>query len=501
MAKIMAVSSAQNAVSSVATGKMVAAGVSSGVGGSALGGSGSSSNSVTTTVVVATAVAAATLAGIFVSETGQSLLCPNVVNPDFFTGGMAIDFIRSDQRKLTTGEATSVATSLIETYNELFGCNAEFSRVIINCTVPCDRPTDLGVNSTDVCCDDIDDPYFGILLRCTFVCVVHCRGCSAMEPLFSSGLTKNATQNSTIDTTTRSKSKATENRYLQNNPATSCDNICQVVDALERTVCNVINTTGTCLAARYLIFRDVSTMENGNAYGDSDIADSSYLAEMPSYQPTSVPSFAPSFTESAYPSYVPSLLPSKEPSTAPTVAPTWTLSSTPSIVPSQEPSVYPSFHPAASPSAYPTFTPSLLPSFHPTSIPSWSPTEIPSRTPSQSPSRDAVFDLVLYDDTGRNYGSLHGKRVNIAEVGSALTVKADVSSLVDAVFFYFNDSLVSREGIEPFFINQNDENNVGYAYPPIATLGKHNITAIGEDSNGIEIGRQTAVFTTIYVED
>jgi hypothetical protein len=242
-------------------------------------------------------------------------------------------------------------------------------------------------------------------------------------------------------------------------------------------------------------------MENGNAYGDSDIADSSYLAEMPSYQPTSVPSFAPSFTESAYPSYVPSLLPSKEPSTAPTVAPTWTLSSTPSIVPSQEPSVYPSFHPAASPSAYPTFTPSLLPSFHPTSIPSWSPTEIPSRTPSQSPSRDAVFDLVLYDDTGRNYGSLHGKRVNIAEVGSALTVKADVSSLVDAVFFYFNDSLVSREGIEPFFINQNDENNVGYAYPPIATLGKHNITAIGEDSNGIEIGRQTAVFTTIYVED
>jgi hypothetical protein len=160
MAKIMAVSSAQNAVSSVATGKMVAVGGSTGAGGSALGSSGSGGNSATTTVVVVTAVAAATLAGVYVSETGQSLLCPNVASPDFFTGGMAIDFIWSEQRKLTTGEATPAATSVIETYNELFGCNSEFSRVLVNCSIPCERPTGPGLESPEICCDDVDDPFF-----------------------------------------------------------------------------------------------------------------------------------------------------------------------------------------------------------------------------------------------------------------------------------------------------------------------------------------------------
>jgi hypothetical protein len=54
----------------------------------------------------------------------------------------------------------------------------------------------------------------------------------------------------------------------------------------------------------------------------------------------------------------------------------------------------------------------------------------------------------LYNDKGRDSGSLHGLRIDIAEVGPALTVKADVSFLVDTVFFYFDDSLVCREGIE-----------------------------------------------------
>ena len=103
-----------------------------------------------------------------------------------------------------------------------------------------------------------------------------------------------------------------------------------------------------------------------------------------------------------------------------------------------------------------------------------------------------MVDLVLYNGEGFDLGSLDGRQVFLDEVGSELTVRAITSQIVDYIDFYFDGEYVNRENREPYYLNQ-DNNEVGFAYPPLATPGTHNVTCVA-DEGGSETGRQTAIF-------
>jgi len=504
----MAVAAAKNASSAVGAGTTAAAATAAVVaaGGGAAGGAAGNASSATQAGVVVTAVAAASVvAGMAITgEDGVSLLCPKVTNPSVLPGYMAVDFLLRDgenrmERRLTLDQAAVMGSTFVETYNEMFGCQSDYNRLIINCTVPCDEPVGEDFNSTSrFCCEQLDDPLFGEILRCSFNCFVHCKGCLESEPLFETPVGENSTSttletpalplNSTTPNPTMDSSNGTSVRLLQS--AEYCSPQCLLGKSVEDVVCGAFfnESDSSCVAVRAFTIDSTTSPEDTSDF--SIVAETGYI-DAPSAQPSTAPSITGSMSPSSWPSQEPTNAPTLNPSNVPSLRP----SNLPTRAPSQGPSLAPTtLPPSESPTPAPSESPTLSPTISPTRAPSASPTLFPST----SPTNDAIFDLVLYNSEGVDLGSLTGRpRIWIAQVGSELTVRAIPSDpdAVDRVDFYFDGSWVNGENIEPYYLN-NDERGVGIAYPPLAAPGEHNVTALAE-KDGVPTGRQTAIFQVV----
>jgi len=162
----MAVSAAQNAASSCANG--VSAGQAS--AGTLVAGAGGDPGSSTTTTVATTvavaAVASAVAAGVAVSQTKSPAalppICPNVTSPEIRRGQLAIDFLVDDPW-LTKNQSAELERAFVDTYNDVFGCDSEYARVGLNCSIPCET-VDVGNETSEICCGRKNSTVFGDLL-------------------------------------------------------------------------------------------------------------------------------------------------------------------------------------------------------------------------------------------------------------------------------------------------------------------------------------------------
>jgi hypothetical protein len=165
----MAVSAAQNAASSVAAGTSAAgaAGASGGIAGAVVG---------VTVGMVATAVVVGTV--VAVTGGGGENSCPaNVANYDIHLGRLDIYF-QTPLKPLTQNEGDELTEMVIDRYNDLYGCESEFSRLMLDTTT-------IRCASQDECCKLVIDAKSGTRLLCEFETVSHCNSCSDSEPLFA----------------------------------------------------------------------------------------------------------------------------------------------------------------------------------------------------------------------------------------------------------------------------------------------------------------------------
>lgn len=514
----MAVAAAKNVSGSLGTGHVAAAATAAAGGAAGGGAAGNASTTATQAGVVVTAVAAAAVvAGMVAAGDDQvvSLPCPNVTNAGVFPGSMALDFLLgggdgdgestiAERRRLTIDQAAAMGATLVETYNEVFGCQSEYNRLIVNCTVPCDEPVVDGVfnSSSRRCCERLDDPVFGNILRCSFDCFVHCAGCLESEPLFEDPADGNYSTSTitTLPETSAPLNSTTLNpavdsgssgaaRLLQSDEY--CSPQCLIGKSVEDVVCGGFFNGSSCVAIRSFTFE--TTSYPGDTSSDFTIVAETPFIDAPSAQPSAPPSVTGSTSPSSWPSREPTVAPSLRPSNAPTLRP----SRAPTRAPSQAPTTLPTTLPTRAPSASPTLAPSALPTLSPTISPTQAPSALPTLSPTRSPT--SIVDLVLYNGNGDDLGSLLGtSRVSISQVGPELTVRAMVTDLdtVDRVDFYFDGSRVNREDSEPYYLNK-DQKGVGFAYPPLSILGEHNVTALAE-KDGVQTGRQTAIFRVIF---
>ena len=282
----MAVAATQQAAGAVGTAGTKAASAAAAAGGAAGGAAASGGSSSATTqagVVVTAVVAVSVYAGLVVGKDGVSLICDNVTDASVLPGSMAIDFIGTgSSRLLTTDEAAVMGSTFVETYNGLFGCDSDYSRLIINCTIPCD------MNSAPrQCCERLNnDPIYGEVLRCSFDCNVHCSGCAVNEPLFAlvdanetSAPFSGVLSNSTADITNGNQF----GRSLQSEACSSPQ--CLISKNVSNVVCgSFFNNNVTCVAARAF------TLDS--SVDDFALVEETPLIEAPSAQPSVAPSFA-----------------------------------------------------------------------------------------------------------------------------------------------------------------------------------------------------------------
>jgi len=70
-------------------------------------------------------------------------------------------------------------------YNDVLGCDSLFSRVAVQCDVPCVKT----MEKEKQCCARTTDEHYGEVLRCPFHCTIQCEGCFPEEPMFWEGHT------------------------------------------------------------------------------------------------------------------------------------------------------------------------------------------------------------------------------------------------------------------------------------------------------------------------
>lgn len=176
MTQTMAMSAAQSAASSVAAGTSAgAAAGTSGIVGAVTGAT------LGTKVIMATALTAAAVsvgAGVGLTrESGANPYCPDVGSSfDVFEGKMSMYFL-FPMEPMTVSEAEELKTQVVNDYNEYYGCESDFNRLMLNSTtVNCNE-------ESDECCNLVLTNS-GPRLLCEFETMVHCDDCWEDEPLF-----------------------------------------------------------------------------------------------------------------------------------------------------------------------------------------------------------------------------------------------------------------------------------------------------------------------------
>ena len=112
------------------------------------------------------------------------------------------------------------------------------------------------------------------------------------------------------------------------------------------------------------------------------------------------------------------------------------------------------------------------------------------------------FSLVkeYEDDRWAIVQSLHnGDRVDISQIGRSLSVRADVSGMIDQLVFYFNGTIFV-ENFPPFALGGNN-GDVFNPVPYLSQAGNKTITAIAYDATGTVIGNRTVSFILIETTD
>ena len=325
----MAISAANNAASSVASGSQVLAGGNAvGVaGGAGSGGTTSSSGTTTAAATAAAAVtAAAVAAGVVVSRQsgGTPPICPNVSNPHLYQGSATMDFL-GIKRYLNVYEARNLSTVFEESYNNTYGCESDFSRITLNCTIPCN---DVHSNDSTAieqrCCSPFQTADFGDVMRCSIECTVHCDGCYESEPFFwvnetitsadnkfrrliEDALVFDDGSNATIgdDNTTMASADGARGTEQVDIGALVGEWFCKTISP-DDPECGILELSAY----------DVVTGERESRVRYLD-------------PPTPAPSTMPSQSPSASPSFSPTLVPTVSPTLAPTNAPTQAPTPTP----------------------------------------------------------------------------------------------------------------------------------------------------------------------------
>jgi hypothetical protein len=130
-------------------------------------------------VVLAVAITVAAIAtgvsvGLQPSSIGKS--CPSVTDYDIYPGRLDIYF-QSPLDPLTLDEGKDLTGLLVDRYNDFFGCESVYHRLMLDSTnLRCET-------SKDECCRVVDTEV-GLRLLCEFETSSQCSGCWSTEPLF-----------------------------------------------------------------------------------------------------------------------------------------------------------------------------------------------------------------------------------------------------------------------------------------------------------------------------
>jgi hypothetical protein len=171
----MAASAAQSAASSVAAGTSAstAAASSAGLVGAIAG---ASSGVQTAAMIVVTAVTVGIGVGVARSRSGEDY-CPDVGSYKTHPGRLNVYFL-SPLQMLTLDEGEELTELVVDRYNDLYGCDSDFSRFMLDTTtIRCNE-------SQDECCRLVSTDA-GQRLLCEFDTRSHCAGCLSSEPLFA----------------------------------------------------------------------------------------------------------------------------------------------------------------------------------------------------------------------------------------------------------------------------------------------------------------------------
>lgn len=315
----MAISAAQSASSSLAAGSSAAAAAGgTGAGGvaKAVYGTAAIKSSSTTTTITATAIVTTVATGVYVVMDGTGPICPLISAPDIHRGSMSFEIMGFDT-SLSERQATNLTTSFVEQYNQVFGCDSEFARTLVNCTLPC-RTESNEANFTNAtrCCEETENSVFGDTVSCTLSCFVHCAGCSLEEPLFlvpeletaifptAAPTSDNGLLNLNLALTTGNNSTVNNSdsigetcsgHYVDQGTSISrregsCSRLYQIGRLLENELCE---TQSSCRLVRGTVLSNHTTESSNSSAAAVPFTEVTFLP-FPSTAPTPLPSFAPS---------------------------------------------------------------------------------------------------------------------------------------------------------------------------------------------------------------
>jgi hypothetical protein len=171
----MAASAAQSAASSVAAGTSASAAAASSTG---LVGAitGASLGVQTAAMIAVTAVTVGIGVGVVWSRSVEDY-CPDVGSYKTHPGRLNIYFL-SPLQTLTLDEGEELTELVVDRYNDLYGCDSDYSRFMLDTTtIRCNK-------SQDECCKLVSTDG-GPRLLCEFDTLSHCVGCLSSEPLFA----------------------------------------------------------------------------------------------------------------------------------------------------------------------------------------------------------------------------------------------------------------------------------------------------------------------------
>jgi hypothetical protein len=360
----MATSAAQGAAGSVAEG--------SSAGFAAVGAPVIPVDGTTVGVAVTTAVVAAAVAGGVVVAGSDSGICPNITEYDIYPGRLDIYFATPlEPLKLEVGR--QLEDLVIDRYNEFYGCESPFSRLMLNSTLRCR-------DSENECCQVIDTDS-GPRLLCEIDTVSHCVGCWESEPLFWDNST------SVVD------SNATESRYLQEQP--------QVATWEESFGCFELVDVSFNITPQVLLcldWVDVRQIDDGTVVVSTEkppptISPTDEPTRPPTSRPTNLPTNLPTISPTNQPTRRPTRLPTSRPTDLPTHPPTRLPTNLPTSRPTNPPTGLPTSRPTNRPTHPPTRPPTNQPTRSPTNRPTNRPTRSPTRPPTNRPTYPPIKRL------------------------------------------------------------------------------------------------------------
>jgi hypothetical protein len=323
-------------------------------------------------VAVATAVVAAAVAAGVVVAGSDSGICPNVMQYSVYPGRLDIYFA-TPLKPFSLDVGGQLKDLVIDRYNDFYGCESPFSRLLLNSTSLRCR------DSENECCQLVDTDS-GPRLLCELDTISHCVDCWESEPLFWDNST------GVVD------SNVTESRYLQEQPQVTTWE--ESFGCFELTDASV-NMTQVRLCLDWVDVRQIDdgsvvvSTENGSPTisptGQPTRPPTSQPSDLPTSQPSSLPTSPPADQPTRPQTRPQTNPPTREPTVRPTRPPTSRQTKIPTGAPTDRPTRQPTRLPTSPPTDRPTHPPTGLPTNLPTSRPTDPQTASPVAAPTASP--------------------------------------------------------------------------------------------------------------------